>query len=321
MNGQKSFRRFGVPDLAQPPPSELRFPDGAQFRIEIPSVEGPRVLNDVLSAAALHGVTINRVSQGSGAMLLKGSELREMADLGAAAGLEVALFVGPRSDFDTGAYARSPDGPSHYGALRGMRQLGYAVKDVLRAVEAGIRAFLVADLGLLAVLVEMQLHGEIPPECLWKVSAYMGGANPLAVQVLERLGAGTVNVLSDLAVEHIAEMRAIVRIPIDLYLESSDGAGGSVRGHEIADFVRAGSPLYVKFGLRNARTLYPSGEHIVHDASAIAREKVHRAAVALEWLARMYPDAVQSKPHAAGLAVPRPSVHGGEPLSQLVKTP
>jgi hypothetical protein len=39
-------------------------------------------------------------------------------------------------------------------------------------------------------------------------------------------------------------------------------------------------------------------------ASANAIEKVHRAAVALEWLEPLSPGLVQSKPGAAGLGVP-----------------
>ena len=95
------------------------------------------------------GITVNRVSQGSGAMLLSEPELREMAALGAEAGIEVSLFVGPREGFDVGAHARSADGSAHFGQLRGARGLAYAVEDVARACEHGIRSFLIADLGLL----------------------------------------------------------------------------------------------------------------------------------------------------------------------------
>jgi hypothetical protein len=44
----------------------------------------------------------------------------------------------------------------------------------------------------------------------------------------------------------------------------------------------------------------------VADACAIAREKVHRAAVALEWLRRLAPELEQSAPHAPGLGIPQP---------------
>jgi hypothetical protein len=62
--------------------------------------------------------------------------------------------------------------------------------------------------------------------------------------------------------------------------------------------------MYVKFGLRNSRPLYPSGAHLVDEAMAIAREKVHRAAVALEWIARSSISLTQSLPGAVGLGVP-----------------
>jgi hypothetical protein len=46
------------------------------------------------------------------------------------------------------------------------------------------------------------------------------------------------------------------------------------------------------------------GGHLVAEAAAIALERVHRAAVALEWVARLRPDLRQSMPFAEGLAVP-----------------
>ena len=50
--------------------STKQFPDGGQFRIEIPSTEGPAVLAAVLEEAENLSVPIHRISQGSGIMLL-----------------------------------------------------------------------------------------------------------------------------------------------------------------------------------------------------------------------------------------------------------
>ena len=306
MRVHPGLQRMGLAPVSAPTASTKRFPDGAEFRLEIPSVEGPSVLAEVIAAAAAAGVVINRVSQGSGGMLLTKAELEEMAGLASDAGMEVALFVGPRAGFDTGGLVRTPGGAVHYGALRGLRQIGYAVADIERCAEAGIRSFLVADLGLLATLVDLQRSGDLPPEIVWKVSAYLASSNASTLKVLERMGAGTVNIASDVTLNQLAEMRAHVDIPIDLYLETPDAMGGFVRGHEIADFVEAGAPLYIKMGLRNARGVYPGGGHLVNDAIAMAREKVHRCAVALEWLDRERPGSVQSRPHAKGMAIPAP---------------
>ena len=280
------------------------FPDGAAFRIEIPSVEGPKVLEAVLGAAEAEGITVNRVSQGSGAVLMRAVELRDMAQAGLEAGVEVCLFVGPRERYGVGAHARSQDGRAHGDQVRGLRQISYALEDVLRATEEGIRSFLVADLGLLRAVTQAQAQGALPPGLVWKVSAAMSPSNPVTVKLLEDLGASTVNIPADATLAELAEMRAAVSIPLDLYVEAPDPLGGVVRGQELGGLIKAGAPLYAKFGLRNAQAVYPSGHHLEAVACANAIEKVHRAAVALEWVDRLSPGLVQSKPGAVGLGVP-----------------
>ena len=304
MTGAEVLARHGLTLEPAAAASAARFPDGAHFRIEIPSVEGPAVMRAVVEAAAAAGITVNRVSQGSGAMLLSEAELAELARIGADTGIEVSLFTGPREEWDTGRSAASADGPGFAGRLRGTRQLRYAIDDVLRAVDQGIRGFLVADTGLLELLAGMQSAGELPESVVWKVSAVIAPSNPLTLRQLERMGGSTVNVPSDITLGQLAEMRAAVSLPIDLYVETPDGMGGVVRGQESADLIAVAAPMYLKFGLRNSRPLYPSGVHLEGDAAAIAREKVHRARVALEWIARSGADLVQSRPGAKGLGIP-----------------
>ena len=108
-----------------------------------------------------------------------------------------------------------------------------------------------------------------------------------------------------MTVLQIAEMRAASQLPIDLYVESPDSLGGVVRGNEIGDLVAAGAPLYAKFGLRNSRALLPGRCAPRRRRVRDRPEKVHRAAVALEWQRRLHPELVQSKPGAAGLGVPQ----------------
>jgi hypothetical protein len=306
MTGADILAGRGLTAEPAPAASAARFPDGAHFRIEIPSVEGPAVLRAVVEAAAAAGVTVNRVSQGSGAMLLSEAELAEMARIGADTGTEVSLFVGPREEWDIGRSAHAADGAGLAGRLRGTRQLRYALDDVLRGVEQGIRGFLIADPGLLQLVAELQAAGDLPASVVWKVSAVIAPSNPLSLRQLQELGASTVNVPADVTLGQLAEMRAHATVPLDLYVEAPDGMGGIVRGQEAADLVAAAAPMYVKFGLRNARPLYPSGLHIVADAMAIGREKVHRAGVALEWMRRSGLKLTQSGPGAAGLGVPEP---------------
>jgi len=297
--------RGAAPEPASPS-SSARFPDGADFRIEIPSVEGPAVLAAVVREAAQRGVVVNRVSQGSGAMVLSEAELREMAVIGRDAGLEISLFVGPREEWGLGAQSRAGDGATMNGSVRGIRQMRYAVEDVLRAIDCGIRGFLVADLGLQRVLSDAQKNGEIPAEVVWKMSAVVAPSNPVTLALIAELGASTVNLPSDLTLGELAEMRAVTDLPLDLYVEAPDAMGGVVRGEQLADLVAVSAPLYAKFGLRNSKPLYPAGLHLEADAILIAREKVHRAQVALEWMVRAGSVAKQSGAGAAGLGIPAP---------------
>src|SRR5438093_12139576 len=106
-NSREFLEQRGLPgrDPVECPTSIKRFPDGGQYRIEIPSTEGPRALAAVLSEAGQRNVPVHRVSQGSGIMLMTESEISEMFEMGSEAGIEVNLFIGPRATFDIGAQA------------------------------------------------------------------------------------------------------------------------------------------------------------------------------------------------------------------------
>jgi hypothetical protein len=308
MQATRAFlQSLGLPpgDLNELPTSPKRFPDGAQYRVEIPSVEGPRALAAVLAEAEARRVRLHRVSQGSGVMLLTDGEIREMARLGAEARIEVSLFVGPRAAWETGAQILSVAGRNLGARHRGMEQLVYAIEDVKRACSLGIRSVLVADEGLLWVVDEMRKAGELPADLVLKISVQMGAANPASIRLQERLGAGTYNVPTDLDLGKLAAIRSAVDIPLDLYVEVPDNFGGFIRHYEIAEIVRVAAPVYVKFGLRNAPDVYPSGTHLEETVIALSRERVRRAEIGLGHLYRYYPDAITSEPGAAGLGIPQ----------------
>jgi hypothetical protein len=286
--------------------SKYRFPDGAHFRIEIPSVENPSALRAVVGEARTYKTPIHRTSQGSGAMLLTRSELHEMAVIGADEGLEVNLFVGPREEYGIGGSVRSPEGYVLLGRLRGLDQLRYAIEDIMRAVDAGIRGFLIADSGLMQIVKAMVIDGELPSSIVWKISAVLAPSNPVSFKQLIDMGGTTVNVPSDVSLAELTEIRSASDAPIDLYLEAPDALGGMVRGNELAEIAIVAAPLYAKFGLRNAPMVYPAGGQNMIDVVANVREKVRRAAMALEILDATGLDLTISKPGAEGIGVPQP---------------
>ncbi|RKN45790.1 hypothetical protein [Streptomyces hoynatensis] len=265
------------------------FPDGGGWRTEIPSVEGPEALHTVLTEAARLDVPIHRISQGSGVWMLTDAEITEMTGACAQAGVELCLFTGPRGTWDIGASTRSPSGGAGLRA-RGHDALAGCVEDALRAAELGVRCLLVADEGVLWTLHRLRAEGTLPPDTTFKVSALVGPVNPVSVSVVERLGADSVNIPSDLTLEHLTEIRRASRVPLDFYLEAPDDLGGYVRMYDIAQLIRRGAPLYLKFGLSKAPGIYPYGAHLRDVTLQTARERVRRGRLALDLLARLGAD-------------------------------
>src|SRR5205807_7491682 len=169
-------------------------------------------LRAVIEEADRYGIVIQRISQGSGIMLLTDEEITDMARLGRERGMEVSLFVGPRAGWDVGATAASGAGRVVAPRIRGADQLVFAVEVVRRAVALGIRSVLVADEGLLWILGEAKRAGMLPSDLVLKVSVMMGSANPAAMAVMEGLGGGSFNVLSDLYQARIGVIRHVVEI-------------------------------------------------------------------------------------------------------------
>lgn len=293
-------------DLHDLPASSKRFLDGAAYRIEIPSTEGPGCLEAVLEVGKRLDVTVHRVSQGSGVFLLTDDELDAMARAAAGAGVEVSLFARPGAGWGTSAMARSPAGAVVAASARGQEQLVAALEDARRAAEHGFRSVLISDLGVLSVFAAMRGAGMLPSDMQAKISVMLPVANAAAARVLEDLGANTLNVPTDLTLAQIAAIRAAVDIPLDVYVESPDDLGGFVRLHEIPRLVQVAAPVYLKFGLRNAPDLYPSGTHLEPTAIALSRERVRRARLGIDLLTRSGVVAATSEPGAPGLAVPVP---------------
>jgi hypothetical protein len=286
--------------------SDARFADGLRYRIEIPSVEGPRVLEAVLDEASQRDVPVRRVSQGSGVMMLTDAEIREMAELGAAAGVEVSLFLGPRGAWDAGGQSLVTAAAG--GVARGRSGVADSIAEVRRGISLGIRSFLVADMGVLKTLGDMRAAGNLPPSLVLKTSVLLPCANPATAALLQEIGATTINVATDLSPAELGELRAACSAPLDVYVEVPDDQGGFVRFYDVPEIVRLAAPVYVKLGLRNAPNIYPSGLHLEDLAVKLGRERVRRAELVLRLLAERAPELVEGRgdDRPSDLGIPEP---------------
>jgi hypothetical protein len=268
------------------PESAKRFADGARWKLEVPSVEGPAAFKVVLDEAKKRKITVNRISQGSGIMMQTDDEIKDMVSIGKSENIEVCLFVGPRASWDIGKQTASSSGVVANPSLRGADQLRYAVEDVIHGADLGVRSVLVGDVGLLKVLGDAKKKGDLPSDFILKTSVALTCNNTATAALFEDLGASTLNLATDLSLQQIAAIRAQVDIPVDVYVEAPDDFGAAVRHYEVPDLVRVAAPIYLKFTVRNSPGLYPAGGHIQGVVEATARERVRRASIGIGMLNR-----------------------------------
>lgn len=278
--------------------SMKRFPDGAQYRFEVPGIQKPQTMEALLEAAQRYGVTIHRVTQTKGIMLLTDSEMEEMAEIARNAKIELFLSVGPRATYDTSASAHTPEGVRIGYRLRGYENLLYALEDVKRAAELGVRGIVVYDEGLLWVLGKMRDAGEIPQNMHFKVSAHTGHGNPASAKLLEHIGADSFNPVRDLQLHMMADLRKAIDISIDLHTENPKSSGGFIRHYEVPEMIRVAAPVYLKTGGSIAK------HHGYETSKKEASERIRQVYLVKSMIERYYPDAVASRTGAEDLAIP-----------------
>jgi hypothetical protein len=297
---RRYVKTLGLPegDLNDLPTSEARFPDGAAYRIEVPTVNTAEAVGALLETAEKCGVTINRVTETYGMFRHTRQELKEYCQLCHDYGAELTLSVGPRATYDTGATVLSSQGVRISYRLRGMEQVLRAVEDIKRGIDLGCRGFLIYDEGLLWLVNKMRQDGELPSDIFFKCSAHLGHCNPVSVKVLESLGADSINPVRDLQLPMIAALRAAITTPLDVHTDNPPGSGGFIRVYEAPEIVRVAAPVHCKTG-----NSVVSG----HGQLTSARDgklMADQASIVVEMVSKYYPQAKQTERFAADLHIP-----------------
>ncbi|KYO68738.1 peptidase [Thermovenabulum gondwanense] len=294
------MKKLGLPegDLYSLPTSDKRFPDGAHYRLEVPTINSSEAFKALMEEAERLGVTINRVDETYGCFRHTLEELKEYVAIAKYYRVELNLSVGPRATYDTSATRLSQQGVRIGYRLRGMEQIVRAIEDVKRIAEVGCRGVLVYDEGLLWVLNEMRKAGELPSNMHFKVSAHCGHGNPASFKLLENLGANSINPVRDMTLPMVAALRAAVNVPLDVHTDNPPGSGGFIRVYEAPELVRVGAPIHLKTG-----NSVISGHGELTTAQN-GRDMARQAAIVKEMVERYYPEAVQSKAGTPDMAIP-----------------
>ncbi len=290
IQSRQFLQKLGLPpgDAYDLPTSEKRFPDGGQYRFEVPGIQGPAAMKALLKELDSYGLTIHRVTQTKGIMLLADKDIEQMVELAGENQVELVLSVGPRATYDTSASVNTPEGQRMGYRLRGQDQIVRAMEDVKRAVKLGCHSFLVYDEGNLWLLNEMRKHGEIPANCRFKVSAHCGHGNPCSAKLLETIGANSINPVRDIQLQMLAAMRQAIDIPLDVHTENPASTGGFIRHYEVPEMIRVAAPIYLKTGGSVAKT------HGWDTTEAEARQRAKQVSLVKRIIEEYYPEAVSS---------------------------
>ncbi len=249
MNKTKDFlKEMGIGEVDSSFESNKTFNDGGQFRFEVPGIQSPKTMEALLDEAQNQDLTIHRVTQTKGIMLLSDEDIIQMVDLAKDYGCELFLSVGPRATYDTSASVHTKEGSRIGYRLRGYDNLVYAIEDVKRAVSFGVRGILLYDEGLLYALNQMRMADELPKSLHFKMSAHAGHGNPASAKLLESIGLDSLNPVRDLQIPMLASIRNAIDIPIDLHTENPKSTGGFIRHYEVPKFIKVASPVYLKTG-------------------------------------------------------------------------
>ena len=284
------LRRIGLPDrdAYDMPDSKQRFPDGGQYRFEVPGIQGPKVMKTLLETIDNYGLYLHRVTQTKGIMMLTDHEIEEMVELSHIWRVDLILAIGPRATTDTSATVNTEEGVRMGYRLRGQEQIIRAIEDVKRAVRLGCRGFLVYDEGCLWILNEMRKEGELPSDCKFKVSAHMGHGNPCSAKVMEMLGADSINPVRDIQLQMLSSMRMAINCPIDIHTENPKSTGGFIRHYEVPDMIRVASPVYLKTGGAIAQS------HSWETSEEDAKKRAKQCLLVKRMIDEYYPNAICS---------------------------
>jgi hypothetical protein len=299
-SSRKFLKKIGLPegDLFDMPSSAARFPDGAAFRIECPTVNSADAVAALLETSTKMGIAINRVTETYGMFRHTRNEIRDYCRLCNRYGAELLLSVGPRAPYDTGATVLSPQGVRISYRLRGMEQVLRAIEDIRRGYELGCRGFLIYDEGMLWLVNQMRQEGELPREIVFKVSAHCGHCNPASFRVLQDLGADSINPVRDLQIPMIAALRAAIHVPIDVHTDNPPGSGGFIRVYEAPEIVRVAAPVHCKTG-----NSVVSG-HGEMTSATDGKRMAEQAAIVVEMVNKYYPQLKQSGKRTKDMRIP-----------------
>lgn len=226
----------------------MEFTSGGKYGIEISSVNSLEVLKELLAFSKEYSFQPDRVDECRGFSRMPKLEMKEIVSICSDRGIGFFTGISSRSMYDLGGYAKSVNGNRASYKIRGDSGILNGYDEIRRAIDLGIRGFIIYDEGLLYFLKVQRSEGKIPDEVVFKASVHLGVSNSYSAILMNELGANTLNPVPDLSLGILKEIRNKIEIPLDIFTDTSSDAGGFLRTFEVNDIIKHCAPVYLKCG-------------------------------------------------------------------------
>ncbi|SHJ85229.1 hypothetical protein SAMN02745751_03541 [Dethiosulfatibacter aminovorans DSM 17477] len=289
----EGMKAFGYPleDDFSRKDSEQRFPDGAHYRIEISGIERLANMEVLAKEATRRGVPVHRlISMVGGPAQVASSEIKEMVALAAEQKYEVMVQISNGRGWDIHSMCTTEEGI--WGGLycKGMDQVYNLLKELERLYSLGIRGFLIFDASVLRLIKRMKAEGYLPQDIVIKASVAAGTGSGLYAEMIEEMGATTLNPLADITIPELATMRHMSNLPLDVYMTVVDSMGGMHRYHKAAEIARVAAPVYFKFEPGDREGNIYKEYFPIEAQNQLTVARVTQAECMIEWIERYNPD-------------------------------
>ncbi len=308
------------------PDSTKKFPDGANFRIEISGIETAEILIAVIDEAKKQRIPIHRaIATVAGSKFYSDQQLKELVELAAEYKIEVIICPGdfarqvikdPNKIFSCLNWQNNEEAAAYY-------------KEIERCAKIGFLGFLVWRKGMLDALNKMRnlvdcaFYG-MPTDAIFKLSTFDNNANLADFMVAEKLGADTINAVNGLSLKNLADIRRHLSVAVDVHIifwqmyfekNEKDRLELAVKPYDrikdAPEIARLCSPVYLNFeaGTPSIRVYdVPRPGWTFKDLAEFKRNDVQTAAKIIRDTRKKYPYLRLSNWGPEDLRVPKVSV-------------
>lgn len=301
--------------------SSLRFPDGANYRIEVSGIENAEILEAVVDEAKKQEIPIHRaIATVAGSAYYSDEQLRNLARMAAKEKIEVIICPWKLARLVL-------DNPSRI--LNGLKfedeEVGKYISEILRCFHpdnGGFRGFLVWDKDILEMLSGHRERPMLGKNAIFKLSTFANTLNWVNFGSASERGADTINTANGLSLKALARARSRTHTTFDVhitfwqnYFEKNEAGRLELmtkpydRIEDAPKIARICSPCYFKFEAGTPGiSVYdvPRPGWTFGDLAEHKRKDVRTAAQIVRTIKEKYPQLKLSDWGPADLKKPKP---------------